>query len=79
MGRPPLPLIVIALLVTLLTGCVMPPASDPTMAPAAEEEAKRVSALPDPVDGSFNAVLVHGGEVAAGGWDHAHNDGPPLP
>ena len=25
--------------------------------------------------GSFNKVLVHGGEVAAGGWDHARNKG----
>lgn len=76
MSRPPLPLIILVLLVTLLTGCVMPPpASGSTMAPAVEEEAKRTSALPDPVDGLFNAVLVHGGEVAAGGWDHAHNEG----
>ena len=75
MGRPSLPPIILVLLVTLLTGCVIPPASDSTMAPTAVDEAKRASTLPDPMDGSFNAVLVHGGEVAAGGWDHAHNEG----
>lgn len=76
MGRPPLPLIVLALLVTLLTGCVMPPpTSGSATTPAPAEEDKLASTLPNPVDGSFNAVLVHGGEVAAGGWDHAHNEG----
>lgn len=76
MNRPPLPLIVLALLATLLTGCVMPPpASGSAITPAAAEEDKLASVLPDPVDGSFNVVLVHGGEVAAGGWDHAHNEG----
>ncbi|MCY3660504.1 MAG: BMP family ABC transporter substrate-binding protein [Caldilineaceae bacterium] len=74
MGKLSFPLIVLALLTSLLAGCAMPPpaAGGSAMAPAAEE---RFSVLPDPVDGSFNAVLVHGGEVAAGGWDHAHNEG----
>lgn len=76
MGKLPFPLIVLALLTSLLTGCVMPPpAGGSAMTLAAAEGNKLASVLPDPVDGSFNAVLVHGGEVAAGGWDHAHNEG----
>lgn len=76
MGRLLLPLIILALLATLLAGCVIPPPeSGSATTPAAAEGDKLPSALPDPVDGLFNAVLVHGGEVAAGGWDYAHNEG----